>query len=395
MTLIQTIPVEVETYSKPSFPSISFGGSGTAALYFNIKPENTSNVRTAFKANSANIPIAFMGDSTMRGVDETASPYNSQYMNSMPHNVAINLRAAGYNAICDNWYGLSGTTFNDYMIRDGRLTSSGLAILGSQQCQGGANVIFNAGASTFNYTSVYPCTKADIYWRNGTAGNDFTWAVDGGSTTVIPTTGSLVFTKTTISLGTLGIHTVNLAQSAGSPQIYGIDCYDDTQTSKQINIRQWGTSGGTASLMIANAGTPAAGRLQQLSNFPPKLVLAETGPNDWRGSTSVASVKTSLQTLITAVKTANCDFIFITPPYDNSASGLTKFQDDYVAMMYDLAVQNNVGLIDIRKRHGSFNNAIANGWQVASDAVHLTGFGYKDEATAVVSNAIINLLNFA
>ncbi len=366
-------------------PMAGSRGVGSGGAFFNINSATSANFRAAYIAQAANVPVAFMGDSTMRGVDETAVPYNAQYPNAGPMKLAALLNAAGINAGANNWYGLSGTTFNDYIIRDSRVAASGLATTGSQQCQGGANVFFNAGASTFSFTPQFNTTKADIYWRDGGAGNTFSWAVDGGAATNLTTTGVAQFVKTTISLGAAAIHTILLSQVLGSPQIYGIDCYDDTAGRKEITLRQWGTSGATSGIIISNVGTPGAGRLQQLSNYPPKLVISECGlVNDWRLSTAVATSKANMLTLINAVKAVGSDFWFLTPPYDGSALGLVANQDAYVQAMYELAVSSNVGLLDIRKLWLSAANELATG--LTGDSVHPTiALGYPSQAQLIYS----------
>lgn len=358
---------------------------------YNINESNTSNFKSALNTSSS-VAVAFMGDSTMRGVDEGAVPYNMQYAKyAVPMRVADKLNEYGVPATADNWYGLSGTSLADYLNRDVRLSASGTADVGSSVVQGGAGMSMSSATATMTFTPINRCDTADIYTMDNASftGAQLSYSVDGGSATNITQAGNNTFRKTTISLGSLGIHTITITWVSGSNALYGIEAYDSKKN--KIVCRQWGIAGGTASDMVLNTGTPSAGRLAQLAAHAPKLVICEGGiVNSYRNSTSVASVKSSLQTLITDVKAASCDFIFLTPPYDNGVTGLTADQDSYVKAMYELCDSNNVGLIDIRKYHESFKNGVLQGYMRPNDAVHMATAGYDQEAD-IIAKTILRL----
>lgn len=356
---------------------------------YNLRRSNTSHIRAAYQANTRNTIIAFMGDSTMRGVDETATPYNSQYPNAMPMQLAADLNAKSINAGASNWYGLSGTSLSDYMLRDSRVAATGAAAFGNIIVQGGANVQLETSAGSFAFTTPANATKAKIYTIDFFGGSQWSWKVDAGAATTITQAGNNSIVETVISLGAAGIHTVTISWVSGNNELYGIECYDDTAGRKEITCRQWGISGGTSASMIDNTGAPHSGRLQQLSQFPPDLVIAECGLiNSWRTSESVAAAQADLTALVQAVQAAGSDFMFLTPPYDNSGTGLAANQNAYVAAMYAVAQAQNVPLLDLRQRWTSYAYAVTQGWQVGTDAVHPTKNGYIDEAANVLLKAV-------
>lgn len=340
--------------------------------FFNLSPLTTSKVLAgyqAMKAGTRNMNIAVMGDSTDRGVDETASPYNSQYPLSIAEQLASLFRADGIASGANNWYGLSGTSLNDYVIRDSRIAVTNGAV-DSTVVQGGAGFALTA-AGSISFTPQQNCTKADIYQYDFFAGATISWQVDGGAATNIAQVGNNTIKKTTISLGALGPHTVKLNWVSGSNSIFGIDCYDDSR--KEATFRQWGTSGGTTLTMIDDTGTPHAGRLTQLSNFPVDLAFGDCGiVNSWRTSRSVANSQTDLNTLIDAVHTAGGDFLLCIPPFDSGVAGLTAQQQSYVDMMYSVALAKNCALFDARKLLGNKAASDALGYTSAADAVHWT-----------------------
>lgn len=342
----------------------------------NLTQATTTRILAGFQAMQAgtrNMNIAIMEDSTGRGVDEGALPYNSQYPLSIAEQIASALRGDGIASGANNWYGISGTTFNDYMIRDRRCAATGAttAFGTAVPCQGGSEVEFPTAAGTFSFTPQGQTNTADIYYQDSTAGRAFTWAVDGGSTTTITTTGANTIVKATVSLGSVGAHTIQLAWSAGFVRIYGIDCYDNTR--KEATIRQWAISGGTTSNMIEDTGTPNSGRLRQLALFPPDLVIGDFGlVNSWRLNRSVANCVLDLTTLFNAIKAANADFIFIEPPFDSGSAGNTANQQQYVDAIAALAVSKGGIVFRTRQALVSKTASDAAGYTRSSDAVHYT-----------------------
>lgn len=367
------------TYS-PTFT----GGTPGVQYVTNLTKTNTTRILAgyqAMQANTRNMNIAIMGDSTDRGVDETAIPYNSQYPLSLAEQLAILFRADGIASGANNWYGISGNTFNDFMLRDSRcaVTGATTAFVTAVPCQGGAEIEFPTAAGTFSFTPQQNTNTADIYYQDSTAGRAFTWAVDGGATTLITTTGLNTIVKLTIPLGSVGAHTVTLAWSAGFVRIYGIDCYDNTR--KEVTIRQWAISGGTTSNMIENTGSPSSGRLQQLSLFPVDLVIGDLGlVNSWRLNRSIPNCVADVTTLIDAVRAGNADIIFCIPPFDSSSTGSAGNQQAYIDAILSLCQQKNCPVFNIRQAWGSKTAADTAGYMSAGDAVHPTIAGQANRA---------------
>lgn len=371
-----------------------FGKQGSTTLgriglpyWINLTPVTTTRIKAGYQAMQAgtrNSVWAWTGSSVDRGVDEGAVPYNSQYPLSVAEQQAILNRADGIASGANNWYGISGNNFADYMARDSRVSATGSATSGvtSVPCQGGSEMEFPTAAGTFSFTPQQNTNTADIYYQDSTAGRAFTWSVDGGSATTITTTGANTIVKLTIPLGSVGAHTVQLAWSAGFVRIYGIDCYDNTR--KEITIRQWATSGGTVSGMIDNTGTPSSGRLRQLALFPPDVVMGDIGVvNSWRAvGVSVATVKTQAETYIDAIKAANADFIFVVPPFDSGSAGNTANQQAYIDAIIASCSAKGCAVFNLRSMPGWTSKAASDaaGFTVSNDAVHKTIAGQASTA---------------
>jgi hypothetical protein len=79
------------------------------------------------------------------------------------------------------------------------------------------------------------------------------------------------------------------------------------------------------------------------------------------------------------------DVIVCTPPFDPTSTGNAPILQQYVDAMYAVAAANNCGVFDIRKKWGSYANAVTNGWQAAGGTdPHPTQAGYADYAAAIL-----------
>ncbi len=378
-------------------------GSGKLSFVTNLKASNTTNFRTAYRANTGNVPIAFQGNSTTRGVDEGAVPYGSQYNSyDVAYQLANALNTAGIPAGAENWFGLSGANFNDYFnvpghgTRDGRWATSGGTIFGTEKLQGGTAMQFPGVASGATYTTVGSVDKAVIYWQDlGAANRIMTYSVDGGATTNLTTSGVTAMRATSpISLGAKGVHSIAFNWvSGGTTLFFGIDTYDSSRN--QISIWQQGISGGTSANMIDDGGAPGGGRITQLTLFPPKLIFTEMGiVNDWRTNVAVATSQANCTSFINSMKAINIDVILVIPPWDNATgTGNTANQAQYVAAMYAAAAAADVPVVDIRKRWTSYAAAVAAGWQRGTDNVHPSTAGYNDEAYNIFLPVIQSILS--
>jgi hypothetical protein len=364
---------------------------GRPPHWINLSQSITPRAKAGFDAMQAgtrNMVIAWTGSSVDRGVDETAVPYNSQYPLSVAEQQAMLFRGDGIASGANNWYGISGNNFADYMARDSRCVATGSATSGvtSVPCQGGSELEFPTAAGTFSFTPQQNTNTADIYYQDSTAGRAFTWAVDGGSTTTVTTVGANTIAKVTIPLGSVGAHTIQLAWSAGFVRIYGIDCYDNTR--KEITIRQWATSGGTVSGMIDNAGSPSAGRPRQLQLFTPDVVAGDIGVvNTWRAvGVSVETAKAQAEQYIDIIKNAGADFIFVVPPFDSGSVGNTANQQAYINAIIASCIATGCAVFNLRAAPGWTSKAASDaaGYTVAPDAIHKTIAGQASTAALLM-----------
>lgn len=379
--------------------AILTGYSG-ASYTFGVTATNTSNFRTAALAHARNAILAVNGDSSAKGVNETAIPYNSQYsLGAMPVQLVNLLNNAGIAAGANNWYGLSGATLNDNIIRDGRLTVSGGTVLGSNKYQGGTEIRFpgvTSGATT-TFNNVDTC---NIIWGNqGATGRTMSYQVDSGSVNNLATSGANAIINNppgNVALGNLGTHTLNFAWvSGGTTLLPGVNCWNSART--EISVWQMSISGGVSANMIDNTGAPGQGRIQQLTNFAPDLIITEMGlVNDWRTSVPVATSKANMTSFVTSMKAIGVQVMFLTPPFDNGSTGNVANQAQYTTAMYQVAAEQGVGLIDPQKHWLSYNNAVAHGWQYnpgISSAATITAASWSNGVATYTTSGATTLTN--
>lgn len=367
---------------RPRGPSFVGDISRFGPYTFNLSWDNTANFRATYRAGVRNTRVAFIGDSTLRG--QSTGGGTAQAVNSYPMQLATLLCAAGLNAGANNVWGDGGSwglgqTIANYITGDSRVTAAAGWGLGSTLSAGGNNFGATA-AGSMTFTPQANCDTVQVIWRDGATGRNWNWKVDGGAATNVLSTNVTQFAIVTIPLGSLGAHTVTLTWDLGTVGILGISGYDSTR--KELTLWNWGICGGTSANLINNADT-VVGRLAILAHasLKPDLAFIEGGLiNDWRTSVAVATSKANLTTLVTTTKTNGGDVILCAPVFDSGTSGLTASQQLYVDAMYQVATEQNVGLIDYRK--------IA---PTPSDTVHPTAAGYSAMAnvTRNVMQAII------
>ncbi|CAN7374266.1 SGNH/GDSL hydrolase family protein [Bradyrhizobium sp. LjRoot220] len=367
----------------------SKGYSGAAYTY-NLKSSNTTNLRADWLAQSGNVNLVADGDSTVRGQSTGAGA--SQAVNSWPMKMAAKLRARGVNAGANNFmsdggsWGL-GQTIDNFKTGDGRVLSTPTMALGSVITAGG-NAFAASAAGTLSFTPQDNVDSADIWWRDGATGRNFTWAVNGGATTPINSTNVTQLRRTPAPLGAVGSKTIELSWALGSITPIGIHAYNST-LGPELSILNWGICGATSTGLNSNADV--VGRLNMVDIVQPSAMFYNAGIiNSWRTSISVAVAKADMVTMVLRVKAAGGDPILVVPPFDNSSTGNAANQNQYVNAMYQVAAEYDVPLVDIRLKWLSYANALALGYM--SDSVHSTALGYDDMAE-VYTNVVMAILN--
>lgn len=313
--------------------------------------------------------IAAVGDSTVAGFNMVNGGTN-QVINSWPMQLAGMLSRSS----AQNRWGTASGTFATLLQMDGRVTSTGAWSQTATFAPGG-NAYGATAAGSMTFTPNQNVNHFDLYWRDGAVGRTFTYSVNGGAAVTVTSSGTTRVVKTSVHLPVPVSSNIVLTWSAGTVIIFGIDAYDD---SLGLPTRVWnfGISGATSTQLVDNSDT-AGGRTAAYNAGNADLWIIEGGiVNDWRQNIPVATSKANLTTLVNLAKSQKGNTgraILITPPADSDMSNSGPIQGQYVQAMREVAIEQNVPLIDIRP---------LNPGQV--DPVHFSTAGNTTVATQVM-----------
>lgn len=354
----------------------------------NFKLSNMSGWMTKYAqavAGTGRARLAFLGDSTTLGVGATANTaliQDNVRNTGMPAQVASQWTTAG---IPNNYdvsigYQFAGVADTRFTLGAGWL-GTGVATAGGAAVKAtttGTPSTWSFGATTFD--------RIQIWWYDASSFGSFEVLIDGVSQGTIVTNGAPTSQwKSTTYSPTLGTHTIAINWvSGGEVDVGGVAIWKSG--TPQIDIYNFGIGGSQSNTWaVNNTFFP----LILSKSIAADMYVLNLGINDLvNAGISVATYKSNIQTIITALKTATpgCQVIICVPqPCNNTlfnaASGGIV---DLRTALRELRDANDIPLIDWYK---FFNetytpaNYYFNG--SANDTLHPNTAAYGLEATAV------------
>ena len=243
--------------------------------------------------------------------------------------------------------------------------------------------------NTIDFTPAVSVDTCKIIYVTTVAGGSISWAVDGGGATTLSETGAQAITSTTISLGSVGAHTIHIARVSGNAYLIGEDCYNSNVKS----VRLWdaGASGLTAYNVAgvhqgwSDATYPwSLGSALGTAPVAPNLCIIDLGINDAALAVGLANFSNGLQSVITNCKKSG-DVVLVLPFPTATGTTSQATQNAYWAVVSQLATTNNLPVIDWRDY--VISSAAATGNGLAGGNYHPTAAGYADFA-ALVARAL-------
>lgn len=368
-----------------------FGSGGalgsSRGVITGLTQANTALFRAVVQGGARNAKVVIWGDSTDRG--QTSGGGTTQTANAWPTQMVAKLRTAGFNAGCNNAFGDGGrwglsATMANVESGDPRITHTGSWTPGSNITCGGFNYQ-SAAAGSMTFTPQDQVTKAQLFWRDNTAGRSFTWDIDGGAATQVDSTAVDAFRTIALTLGSKASHAIRTTWVLGTPVILGFNAWDDTAGRTEISVFNWGHCGAT-SASLSSTAFASCSPMNALGTIAPDLTIIEGGIiNDRNNAISVATSKTNLTAMVQKALLSG-NVILRVPTWDNLTSEAT--QAPWNAMMYQVAQENGIGIIDITRRSGWRSYADEQANSFVSDFAHPTATGYVDIATVVTSAVV-------
>lgn len=327
---------------------------------YNLKPSHLRRARAALAKARNGVgycTLGFVGDSTTGGVGATAGSTD------WPSQLGALLTATGYTLASEFAVAYKSS------VADARINSgSGWGAL-----SGNSNLAFNSTTtSPLTFSSTKAGTTAKLYYAQ--SGGPFTVSIDGGAAvTVTPAGGNSIGVYTVGSLANT-THTVSVVRVSGNSEIFGFEVVSATSGIRLVNegiggslVTATGSSGWfTAEQTIAGS----------TAGFSADLAFLMWETND-TGVTADATYQANLQNAITQIKNrGTADLVLVTAVPSSGKDFTTKN-----AILYGLADSNDLPLIDLQDRMGTYTST--NSLGLMSDGLHPTASGYADVARAV------------
>lgn len=364
-------------------------------------------------AGTRNAKLAIYGDSTTVGAfANTGAAYaNNNMASSWPYLLARLLIARGYATNTNSVFGDVTNTAAPATLaaHDTRRSFGAGWVLASFFTLGG-QAPFNNTAGDQTVLGFTPSAEFDtitiLSYGNGTYGK-FAVNIDGGAALTnlsinggaanqsqvnLASYGAAVVVTAAVPKGT---HTIGIYRSAASGSDGGlpiIGVLTSLSTARTVDIINCGAGGSTTTSMSANSSLFMP--LAQLANqIAPDLTVICLDINDWiaglaAGTFDLATTTThsfQLQKIITAAK-ASGDVILMTGCPSAVGTATLAAQNLILTATRNLAVLNNIPLVDISAAWGSHVQGLADGWYAPNnDTVHPGLVGYGDIAARVAA----------
>lgn len=367
-------PVAALAVASDELPSIS-------GVYNFIKA-NTPNAiaaKGAMLEGTADMRIAYIGDSTVFGYGSDSNGFINAKVHSVTAQLADALTTAGIPASADDLWGSgeAGTpsaSIAGLISAEPKLTRTGSGfVVNDFPCIGG-RTIGVAGAdtvSTWTLTTAKSANRCDVYFLQFSAGGSFKYSVDGGAESAAQSTlGASGMGKVTLDLGTSGAHAVTFRCNDANVFTVGYAFYDTN--ARRALVWNHGACGFTSGQIDAKTAAWDWGENIANPNLGLHLAIIQGGlVNDRNAVVDPAASIARIQGWITALKAVNCDVWIVNP---EPVSDTTSVSFAYRDALHALADTNSVPFIDLMTPHTTLSSWAGAGFDY--DTTHPNGAGY-------------------
>lgn len=350
--------------------------------HVNINPQTLQRWRAAksrVRNGSARAKLLFIGDSTTMGSGSGSGgsfSMNGAFAKAWPRQLISQLN--NLLPVQDGtFYGDQNTSVS-YPLYDPRV-AEGVGWAPFVSNLGGNMFRFTAGtAGLLSFTPTFAIDNFKIYYLQQAAGNGaFTTNIDGGASLgTTNTLGAAGVLSTTFTVARAA-HTINITpDNLGTLFIIGITAWDSTIPA--IDAIQLGFNGAKTA-DFTNTGAVWS-PMTVLPTLVPDLTVVMLTVNDSNNNTALATYQSQTQTIITTAKSTGDVLLAVGPP-SNTTQATDGTLDKYIAILQNLAILNNCGLLNLKTRWTSF--AVTNPNMPYFDTVHPGAVGYRDIGQAV------------
>jgi lysophospholipase L1-like esterase len=330
----------------------------------------------AAQAGTRDARILPVGDSTTVGAGALGNGYVSNDATASTPTVLAGMTFGG---VQGSWQSLVGTKnlASGLVTYDHRITlDAGATVIGASI---GATGLRRTGVGAMlTFTPTEPVSRFKVYYERDTGEGVMGLSVNGGAVTNVTNTGAAAFMSVTFDVP-LGMNTLTISTVSGArTTVHAVEASNPAVKRVQVlNAGWYGVLAGGYALSTAYFSP-----LNVIDDYAPDLGIIDLGINDWNQVTPTTEVsfKASIQAFIDAFRAAGADVILVVPVPSGTANGIAN-QGLFQTYIHDLGTLNNVPVVDMIARWGSYAAKNALGWY--RDTLHPTSLGYADKALAI------------
>lgn len=322
------------------------------------------------------------------GNSQTLSAYSngsltgdwSQY--AWTQQLAAMFTSSGVLAGSDSYLGYILRSVPNSNNNDSRIVASADWLQTSALSIGGKFAFCTANSTALAFTPRASCDKFRIWYPTDVGIGTLNYNFNGGSNTGINQAATQSLTSLTATT-TLGANTINYSRSSGSVFHVGTEVWDSTKNSVIFINAGW--SGASSVDMSATAAAAYSPGLA-IQVIAPDLTIIECEGNDLLQAIPITTFRTNMQFMITKALLSG-DVVLVAPiPLQVSTAGSLALQNTYIQVIKDLAVSNNVPLVNIFDQWVSYEYSNPFGIYMnaaAPQLYHPNGPGYGKYAQAI------------
>lgn len=340
--------------------------------------------RSRVVGNTGRARIVCIGDSTTwgEGGGDAATARQNARANSFPVVMANRLAALG---VATNSEGMwaSGANFGsmtdadlrNYYIPGWNTVATWTIISGNTM--GGTLINNAADTNALTYQPLIAVDTFELWDIVNTGLGIITWDVDGGATTQLDQNGSVASRRTTIPAGAAGTHTLNIKRVSGGA--YWTGCRAWNSTVNAVDVFNIGRGSSTSADWIVNTVAYSSRQVTTQICSTADLVIIDLTINNEVANTAEATYKSEMQTLINLALAGGASVMLVTGKPVNPATCPQSRQDTFARYNRDLALLNNLPLLNMKPRYINYTTMVAN--SLMFNNLHMNKAGYLDLGT--------------
>jgi lysophospholipase L1-like esterase len=317
--------------------------------------------------------LLMLGDSTTFGYGARGGKGYLRNLGVPAHLAALLTASSGVGAQANGWMGLSLPEGDPRVV-----LGEGWTAGRTPASLGGCCIRATLEGGVLSFAPGVPVDTFSVYYIANPANGTILLDIDGEGGQREATSDGYVVSVATVR-APVGLHTLNVTASVLASGIFIVGCDAHDSGVDRISVIGAGWHGAVAA-QVADAREYFSSA-NALRGVKPDLTTVNVGINDWHNAVPLEEFAASLQACVDAARWCG-DVAMFTPTPTRSTEVPESRQRDYVERIARVCESNDIPLIDLFSRFGSWEAADARG--LMNDPVHPNAAGYAEAAAAAV-----------